>query len=330
MERVEETGTDPVKRAERLAVLHDLAILDTPAEPAYDDLATLAAAIAHSRIGAVNFVDSDRHWTKAVVGVQGGHGKSVPATLSLCAATIRSDEGTMTIPDTLDDDRWREHPFVDSEGGVRAYAGASIVVRGEPVGVVCVFGPEPRDFTPEQQAALRALARGASTHLELRERNFELRELASTDALTGLYNRTALFERLDAALTHGRRREHVGVLFCDVDDFKSVNDRFGHSVGDQLLCDIADRLRSAVRDHDTVARIAGDEFVVVAAGLKSGDELTSLVGRIEQSIGQLEPMPDGSPAPNLTVGAILAHAGEAATAVLARADHLMYSHKPSA
>ena len=84
------------------------------------------------------------------------------------------------------------------------------------------------------------------------------------DVLTGLPNRTLLVDRLDAALARsGRDGREVAVLFCDLDGFKRVNDTAGHAAGDAVLLEIAQRLKSAVRDGDTVARVGGDEFVIV-------------------------------------------------------------------
>lgn len=321
----ESSSDDVVTRVERVAVLLDLAILDTPPQPAYDDVASLAAAACRSDVGAVNFVDHDRHWTMAIVGVEEGQGVSVPAELSLCAATIRTDNGVLTIGDTLADDRWREHPFVTGEPRLRSYAGASIVVSGQPIGVVCVFGGEPREFTDAEERALGALARQASAHLELRQRNSELRELAITDPLTGLANRTLLFDRLNLALAQRKRSgQEVGVLFCDVDGFKSVNDRFGHGAGDRLLRDIADQLRSAVRDVDTVARIAGDEFVVICPGIGGRAELDIVAGTMMDDVERIDPMPDGTAPPSLSVGAFLVEDAELAAEALGRADAAMY------
>ena len=154
-------------------MLRDLAILDTPPEPAYDDLARLASACCNSEIAAVNFVDDERHWTKAIVGVEGGQGTSVSADVSFCAATVATESGLLRLSDTATSDEWREHPFVTGPPFVRFYAGASIVVSGKAVGVVCVFGDEPRDLDPQQEQALIALAAQASDQLELRRLNAE-------------------------------------------------------------------------------------------------------------------------------------------------------------
>lgn len=153
---------------DRLTVLHDLAILDTPAEPAFDDIARLASACCNSAIAAVNFVDGGRHWTKAMVGVDGGAGTSVSADVSLCAATIASDGGSLSVPDASQSPRWRSHPLVAGPPYLRFYAGAAIVVFGQSVGVVCVFGDEPREVCEQDEQTLVVLARQASAQLELR------------------------------------------------------------------------------------------------------------------------------------------------------------------
>ena len=134
-----------------------------------------------------------------------------------------------------------------------------------------------------------------------------------------------LFDRLELALTErARSGGDVGVLFCDVDDFKSINDRHGHQVGDRVLCDVADRLRRHVRSVDTVARIAGDEFVIVCPQVTAG-ALDLLVAGITHASDRV--LPDGSHAPSLSVGTVMASAGEDAASILRRADFEMYAAK---
>jgi len=97
----------------------------------------------------------------------------------------------------------------------------------------------------------------------LRHAEEELAHQALHDALTGLPNRNLLMDRIDQALARGRRGGEVAALFCDLDGFKEVNDTFGHHIGDEVLQAVAIRLRAAVRPADTVARIGGDEFVIL-------------------------------------------------------------------
>lgn len=306
-------------------MLRELAILDTPPESAYDDLARLAAACCNSSVAAVNLVDDVRHWTKAVVGDDESQGASVPSELSFCAAAVASGEELLYVPDTRADERWQAHPSVAQAPHVRHYAGAPIVVCGEPIGVVCVYGPEPRELCEQESEALVALARQASAQLELRKRNSELHALAVRDPLTGLPNRTLLFDRLGHAIEHRRRHGgEVGVLFCDIDGFKAVNDHHGHEFGDRVLCEVAAWLRAAVRDADTVARIAGDEFVVICPRLAEADGLEPVVERIEHL-----DVP-GLDALRLSVGSAFVTDGDTAATVLRRADQAMYAVKAAA
>lgn len=267
-------------------------------------------------MGALNFVDAERHFTKAVVGMPEAEGTSVPNERSFCAGTIVAPDGILVVPDTHLDERFLDHPLVVGGPRIGSYVGVSIVSRGERVGVLCAFGPEAREITGPEQTALVTLARQAEAQLELRRRNAELRHLSSIDPLTKLANRTLLYDRLGAALAARQRfGGEVGVLFCDVDGFKGVNDRLGHLAGDRVLCDIADDLRAAVRPVDLVARIAGDEFVVVCPDVTAA-QLEVVAGRIARHERRL---PDGPLTLRLSVGAVIAAPGEDATSVLSRA-----------
>ena len=104
------------------------------------------------------------------------------------------------------------------------------------------------------------------------------RKVALHDPLTGLANRVLLFEFLDQALLRaGRSGKDLAVLFCDLDRFKWINDTFGHQVGDELLVAVAEGLAGLIRPSDTLARLAGDEFVIVCEGL-NGDSEAKMIG----------------------------------------------------
>jgi diguanylate cyclase (GGDEF)-like protein/PAS domain S-box-containing protein len=114
-----------------------------------------------------------------------------------------------------------------------------------------------------------------------------LLERSLRDPLTGIPNRLALMERLDVALSRAERSQDVvAVLFCDLDDFKIVNDGYGHEFADRVLVEIARRLERLQRKSDTVARIGGDEFVVVCDGLHDVEEATAIASRIHATIEQ--------------------------------------------
>lgn len=164
---------------------------------------------------------------------------------------------------------------------------------------------------------------------ERRQAEDRLSYLAMHDPLTGLANRTLFLDRLDKALERAERsRDLVAVLFCDIDDFKNVNDRLGHEVGDQLLSALPSRLRAAVRPGDTVARFGGDEFVILCEPPIDEDQAVSMT----QSLGRAfsEPITAAGLVHRLTasIGIVLADPGSTtAGETLRDADAAMYRAK---
>jgi len=127
---------------------------------------------------------------------------------------------------------------------------------------------------------LRAL--GTHTDISsLKEQEAKLKQLAERDALTGLINRPFFVDRLAQAITLAKRhRDNVAILFLDLDDFKQVNDTYGHTTGDLLLCDVANRIKNSVRESDTLARLGGDEFVLLLNEIKDENEFVKIVKKI--------------------------------------------------
>ena len=109
----------------------------------------------------------------------------------------------------------------------------------------------------------------------------ELRGLAYHDALTGLPNRSLLYDRLGLAITQAHRQEsHLALLFLDLDGFKNVNDSLGHASGDRVLVELATRVRSSVRAGDTVARFGGDEFIVLLASVTGAQDAAHVAAKV--------------------------------------------------
>jgi diguanylate cyclase (GGDEF)-like protein len=132
------------------------------------------------------------------------------------------------------------------------------------------------------QLELLAVGRNISGQQETKER---LLHLATHDALTGLPNRTLLSDRLRMAIANARRSNHgFTVLALDLDGFKKVNDALGYGAGDLLLREAAARLQKALRDHDTLARVGGDEFMAVLPGVASAEEINPIARRMINAI----------------------------------------------
>lgn len=158
------------------------------------------------------------------------------------------------------------------------------------------------------------------------ERRME--RLAKFDVLTGLVNRAEAVARFEAALRNPRSPgSHLGVLFCDIDHFKDINDTYGHAVGDLVLTTLAARVRQCLRDGDTVGRTGGDEMLVLLPGIHNMDEVAWIATKVHCQAG--EPIHQGkmSIKATLSIGATLAVAGESVAEITARADAAMYKAK---
>jgi diguanylate cyclase (GGDEF)-like protein len=153
--------------------------------------------------------------------------------------------------------------------------------------------------------------------------------LALHDPVTGLANRRLLFDRLQHALSRANRQSgRVAVLYIDVDHFKQINDTYGHRVGDLVLQDVARRLESVLREDDTIARVGGDEFVVVFEELSDVTEATRIAERARLSMS-MPTVVDGEEIPvSASIGVSLSgHPGDDVDSLLRRADDAMYEAK---
>jgi diguanylate cyclase (GGDEF)-like protein len=166
---------------------------------------------------------------------------------------------------------------------------------------------------------------------DLTERNAverAVRHLALHDPTTGVPNRRLLIDRLEHALARASRQQSiVAVLFCDLDRFKHVNDTYGHRVGDTVLQTAALRLQSALRHYDTIARVGGDEFVILLESLADPSYATRLAERARTAIAQPIAFANNAVEITASIGIAIASHPDTADALLRRADDAMYLAK---
>jgi anti-sigma regulatory factor (Ser/Thr protein kinase) len=157
----------------RLEALRRYRILDTEPEKAFDDLALLASEICATPVALISLIDAERQWFKARVGLSV---QETSRSIAFCNHAIQQRE-LFVVPDALSDARFRNNPLVMAEPRIRFYAGVPLITpEGHALGTLCVVDRQPRDLTPQQEAALRALKRQAEGQLELRRNLMELRQ----------------------------------------------------------------------------------------------------------------------------------------------------------
>jgi diguanylate cyclase (GGDEF)-like protein/PAS domain S-box-containing protein len=159
----------------------------------------------------------------------------------------------------------------------------------------------------------------------------QIRHLATHDPLTNLPNRIMFREILEHAISYSKRnRQKLAVFFLDVNNFKAINDTYGHITGDKLLIAIADRLRNNLREYDTVSRISGDEFTLITQQLKKFDHAAVVAKKIHQMLQGDYQLQDDLINVNVSIGgSIFPEHGTDYETLIRKADEAMYQAKNS-
>lgn len=228
------------------------------------------------------------------------------------------------------DPHWAAYRDAARQVGIRSCWSMPVLSSGEGVlGTFAVYGPDPRLADEAALDVLQRAARMAAIAIDRHHAAERIRYLALYDQLTGLANRSLLSDRLQSALAHARRHKvQVALLFIDLDGFKPINDRFGHDAGDAVLAAVGHRLKTALRETDTAARIGGDEFVVLAEEVKGAVDAERISGKILMALSE----PVAWEGEGLVVGASIGLAlypeqACSADALLTVADDAMYVAK---
>ena len=255
----------------KLVNLPNAELVHTPLEERFERLTRLARRTLNVPVAGVMLRNGDKQWFKSIAG---WNVAELPAHLTLCDWTL--DERKLhVVPDMAADPRTAKHPYVTGSPMLRFYAGFPLYDRNAaPTGSFCVFDTKPRELSPSDERTLLDLAE--LTQQELHAEDLSkigaalgaklsvARREAMMDPLTRLWNRRGANVLLKAALERADREHHpVGIALLDLDNFKRINDTYGHQTGDELLRKVGARLVGAVRGQDLAFRVGGDEFLLL-------------------------------------------------------------------
>jgi diguanylate cyclase (GGDEF)-like protein len=247
----------PSDEKARLTSLRALKVLDTAPEERYDRITRLAKRLFGVPIALVSLVDSKRQWFKSCQGLAASE---TPREVSFCGHAILGDD-ILVVNDAQSDERFHDNPLVCDQPGIRFYAGYPLhSPSAHRVGTLCIVDREPRTITDEEVSLLRDLG-------QMVEQELASLDLATVDELTGLSNRRGFLAVADQAFAYCvRLQTAISLVFIDLDEFKPINDEFGHAAGDQALVEFAQCMLAVFRDSDVIARLGGDEFCVLLTG----------------------------------------------------------------
>ena len=308
-----------------------------PIEVVLDAITDGASSLLDAEVVALRLIDdSDPNYIciRSCVGVE-------PDVLGTVARTRVGEgvggravsEGRLIV---ADDYRHDERPLPEFvERGLHTAMAAPVFRDGRVAGSLLVASYDPgRHYSETEQEMLLAFAEHTSLALNdasaldaVNRAYSDALHRATHDDLTGLPNRVLVLDRLANAMMRAARGKHqVCVLFIDIDRFKGINDSLGHSIGDEVLVRVSDRLRAAVRPGDTVGRLAGDEFVVICEDIETGDAVR-VAERVADDVSAPIKLYGRDLVLTVSVGVATATGQATAEDVLRDADVAMYRAK---
>ena len=252
-----------------------------------------------------------------------------------CLAAFDSGEA-VSVPDVEDDRRFPTFSPRAARKGLRAVFTFPLRQGDQGLGALDLYNDETGALDEATMVVAQTLADVASAYVvnaqaraDLRDSSDEFQESSLHDALTGLPNRVLLSQRLDHAAQRALRSDKkVAILFVDIDRFKEVNDTWGHQVGDHLLMAIAARLSELLRPGDTLARMSGDEFVILCEDLDDAAVVEDLAARVGSSLAEPFGLEDLELRVTASVGIAFSGPGvEVPEQILQDADAAMYQAK---
>ncbi|WP_044552051.1 putative bifunctional diguanylate cyclase/phosphodiesterase [Azospirillum lipoferum] len=270
----------PLREEDRLAALQRYELLDTPEEPAFDQITRLAAKLLNVPIALISLVDRDRQWFKSRVGLPA---RETPREQSFCAHALQS-ESLLVIGDARQDHRFAANPLVTGDPHIRFYAGAPLrTADGLTLGTICVIDDQPRPaLSPEEEETLRDLSAMVMAHIEAR------RAVGYLHPVTSLSNRFRLLADIDALLaaSAGEDRTRLTLVVIDTaasQQYAELTRVLGQVSADAFEVDCARRIAACLPDRTRLYHLSPARFACILID-RHEDELTATLDRIGDAI----------------------------------------------
>ena len=297
-----------------------------------DAVATVADTLEVETVAVLELVpDEDELLVRAVAGAPAGAigNARLPAGPDYSAGYTLAAGKPVIVEDWSTETRFRQNDMLRF---LRAVSIVDVVINGpegRPWGILGAQSGRPGRFDADDVNFVQSVANVLAGAIERRRAEDAIRHRALHDDLTGLPNRELLLDRLEHALAQSERRgSTVAAIFLDIDQFKVVNDSFGHQSGDRLLESVARRVGGALRPGDTLARFAGDEFVVLCEGIADDRDATAVGDRLLECFADSFELGDREQYVSVSMGIALPRRAEQTAEELIRdADTAMYRAK---
>ncbi|NWK82941.1 sensor domain-containing diguanylate cyclase [Acinetobacter sp. SwsAc4] len=303
----------------RLATLTSLSILDTE-EERFNKLTRIAKKTFSVPIALVSLIDENRQWFKSCLGLDF---RETSRDISFCGHAILEDK-IFVIEDALNDERFFDNPLVINSPNIRFYAGCPLKVLNARIGTLCIIDTAPRKMTDDDLLVLKDLA-------SLVVNELVALQLATIDELTKMPNRRGILNLIQNGVDICKRQKIVSTLvFFDLNQFKSINDTFGHDEGDIALRSFSNLLVEAGREADIFGRLGGDEFVGWLSNCDK-DNLVRYVDRLKSKTEEYNLQSKKDYKIDFAYGSVtIEHSMDAnIESILKHADKLMYENKKS-
>lgn len=311
----------PTNEQSRLNTLRSYSILDTPPQDEFDRFTRLAKKLFNVPIAVISLVDENRQWFKSCIGLPVNE---TSRDISFCGHAILGTD-PFIIPNAIEDTRFSDNPLVLDDPHIRFYAGCPLSAHnGDKLGTLCIIDRKPRTLGHSEIEALADLA--AMVELQL-----STEQMATMDELTNTLNRRGFGQMAQHSLSLCiREKMPATLIFIDLNNFKTINDTYGHAEGDNALVLFSEQLINTFRDSDIIGRLGGDEFVVLLTNNKQFTE--NSINRLSQLVRRANKSANKDYNISFAYGIVEFDSSkhQTVTDLLIEGDKLMYEQKVSA